>query len=133
MKVRGVFSMSIINRLKTLFKGENENEEDINKDVSNTSDDVEVTSSQTVNDDVVSGTKTTVPKEEVVKEEPKDDKTDIETLKEEVVEELHKVKETPVEEKVEKLHEFKEKPLEEKVEKLHEIKEKVEEAVEIIE
>ena len=133
MIIRGVFSMSIINRLKTLFKGENENEEDINKDVSNTSDDVEVTSSQTVNDDVVSGTKTTVPKEEVVKEEPKDDKTDIETLKEEVVEELHKVKETPVEEKVEKLHEFKEKPLEEKVEKLHEIKEKVEEAVEIIE
>ena len=133
MIIRGVFSMSIINRLKTLFKGENENEEDINKDVSNTSDDVEVTSSQTVNDDVVSGTKTTVPKEEVVKEEPKDDKTDIETLKEEFVEELHKVKETPVEEKVEKLHEFKEKPLEEKVEKLHEIKEKVEEAVEIIE
>ncbi|MGX8694727.1 MAG: CoB--CoM heterodisulfide reductase subunit C [Methanobrevibacter sp.] len=126
--------MSILNRLKTLFKGENDTElEDIKADVTSTSDDVEVTSSKIVNDDVVSGTKTTVPREEPVKEEPADDKTDIETLKEEVVEELHNIKETPVVEKVEKLHEFKEKPLEEKVEKLHEIKEKVEEAVEIIE
>ena len=134
MIVRGVFSMSILNRLKTLFKGENDTElEDIKADVTSTSDDVEVTSSKIVNDDVVSGTKTTVPREEPVKEEPADDKTDIETLKEEVVEELHNIKETPVVEKVEKLHEFKEKPLEEKVEKLHEIKEKVEEAVEIIE
>ncbi|WP_458454701.1 CoB--CoM heterodisulfide reductase subunit C [Methanobrevibacter sp.] len=39
--------MSIINRLKTLFKGDNE-ESDINSDVSNTSDDVKVTSSKTV-------------------------------------------------------------------------------------
>ncbi|MBQ2654522.1 MAG: CoB--CoM heterodisulfide reductase subunit C [Methanobrevibacter sp.] len=126
--------MSIINRLKSLFTGENDNEKkDISNDVSNTSDDVQVTSSKIVNDDVVSGTKTTVPREDVVKEEPKDDKRDIETLKEEVVEELHKIKETPVDEKIEKVHELKEKPLEEKVEKLHEIKEKVEEAVEIIE
>ncbi len=133
MIIRGVFSMSIINRLKTLFKGENETEEDINTDVSNTSNDVEVTSSQNVNDDIVSGTKTTVPREDVVKEEPKDDKNDIETLKEEVVEELQEIKETPSEEKVEEIDESKEKPLDEKVEKLHEIKEKVEEAVEIIE
>ena len=144
MIFRGVFSMSIINRLKTLFKGDNEKEEkDINTDVSNTSDDVEVTSSQIVNDDVVSGTKTTVPreapvkeepvKEEVVEEEPAADKPDIETLKDEVAEELHKIKETPIEEKIEKIEEFREKPLEEKAEKLHEIKEKVEEAVEIIE
>ena len=144
MIIRGVFSMSIINRLKTLFKGDNEKEEkDINTDVSNTSDDVEVTSSQIVNDDVVSGTKTTVPreapvkeepvKEEVVEEEPAADKPDIETLKDEVAEELHKIKETPIEEKIEKIEEFREKPLEEKAEKLHEIKEKVEEAVEIIE
>ena len=133
MIIRGVFSMSIINRLKTLFKGENEKEEDINTDVSNTSDDVEVTSSKNVNDTIVSGTKTTVPREDVVKKEPKDDKHDIETLKDEVVEELREIKEKPLEEKVEKLHEIKEKPLEEKVEKLHEIKEKVEEAVEIIE
>ena len=133
MIIRGVFSMSIINRLKTLFKGENEKEEDINTDVSNTSADVEVTSSKNVNDTIVSGTKTTVPREDVVKKEPKDDKPDIETLKDEVVEELREIKEKPAIEKVEKLHEIKEKPLEEKVEKLHEIKEKVEEAVEIIE
>ena len=39
MIIRGVFSMSIVNRLKHLFKGENE-EKDIKTDVSNTSDDV---------------------------------------------------------------------------------------------
>ena len=69
MKIWGVFSMSIINRLKSLFKGENENEEaGINNDVLNTSDDVQATSSQIVNDDVVSGTKTTVPMEPTSKE-----------------------------------------------------------------
>ena len=47
MIIRGVFSMSIINRLKTLFKGDNE-ESGINNDVSNTSDDVQVTSSKNV-------------------------------------------------------------------------------------
>ena len=134
MIIRGVFSMSIINRLKSLFTGENDTEEkDISNDVSNTSDDVQVTSSQIVNDDVVSGTKTTVPREPVAKEEPVADKSDIETLKEEVAEELQKIKETPIAEKVEKLNETKDKPLEETVEKLHEIKEKVQEAVEIIE
>ena len=140
MIIRGVFSMSIINRLKSLFTGENDNEEkDISNDVSNTSDDVQVTSSQIVNDDVVSGTKTTVPREDVVKEEPEDDKkdltfkSDIETLEAEVSEKLHEIKETPLEEKVEKLHEFKEKPLEEKVEKLHELKDKVADAVEVLE
>ena len=91
MIIRGVFSMSIINRLKSLFTGEKDNEEkDISNDVSNTSDDVQVTSSQIVNDDVVSGTKTTVPREDVVKEEPADDKkdltfkSDIETLEADV-------------------------------------------------
>ena len=45
MIIRGVFSMSIINRLKSLFTGENDKEEtDISNDVSNTSDDVQVTS-----------------------------------------------------------------------------------------
>ncbi len=140
MIIRGVFSMSIINRLKSLFTGEKDNEEkDISNDVSNTSDDVQVTSSQIVNDDVVSGTKTTVPRDDVVKEEPADDKkdltfkSDIETLEAEVSEKLHEIKETPLEEKVEKLHEFKEKPLEEKVEKLHELKDKVADAVEVLE
>ena len=54
MKIRGVFSMSIINRLKSLFKGDNE-ESDINTDVSNTSDDVKVTSSKTVSVTVSKG------------------------------------------------------------------------------
>ncbi|WP_296879334.1 CoB--CoM heterodisulfide reductase subunit C [uncultured Methanobrevibacter sp.] len=124
--------MSIINRLKTLFKGENKNVEDIKTDVSNTSDDVEVTSSKVVNDDVVSGTKTTVPRENTVKEEPKDDKkdltlSDIETEDEEVVEELPEIKENPLEEKVEKLHEIKEK-VKETIEIIEEdVKQKVEE------
>ena len=132
MIIRGVFSMSIINRLKTLFKGENKNVEDIKTDVSNTSDDVEVTSSKVVNDDVVSGTKTTVPRENTVKEEPKDDKkdltlSDIETEDEEVVEELPEIKENPLEEKVEKLHEIKEK-VKETIEIIEEdVKQKVEE------
>lgn len=47
MIIRGVFLMSIINRLKSLFKGDMDKEEsDINNDVSNTSNDVEVTSSK---------------------------------------------------------------------------------------
>ena len=134
MIIRGVFSMSIINRLKSLFTGDNEKEvKDINADVSNTSNDVEVTSSQIVNDDVVSGTKTTVSREEPVKEEPKDDMTDIETLADGVVEELHKIEDIPLDEAIEKVDEFLGKPLDEQVEKLHEIKEKVVEAVEIIE
>jgi len=134
MIIRGVFSMSIINRLKSLFTGDNEKEvKDINADVSNTSNDVEVTSSQIVNDDVVSGTKTTVSREEPVKEEPKDDITDIETLADGVDEELHKIEDIPLDEAIEKVDESIGKPLDEQVEKLHEIKEKVVEAVEIIE
>ena len=47
MIIRGVFLMSIINRLKSLFKGDMDKEEsDINNDVSNTSNDVEVISSK---------------------------------------------------------------------------------------
>ena len=116
MIIRGVFSMSIINRLKSLFTGENDKEEkDISNDVSNTSDDVQVTSSQIVNDDVVSGTKTTVPRDDVVKAEPEDDKkdltfkSDIETLEEtaepeEIVEEVEEAPEA-VEEIVEEVEE----------------------------
>ena len=105
MIIRGVFSMTIINRLKSLFTGETDKEEkDISNDVSNTSDDVQVTSSQIVNDDVVSGTKTTVPRDPVVKEEPEADKkdltfkSDIETLEEAVNPEkiVEKVKEITV-------------------------------------
>ena len=116
MIIRGVFSMTIINRLKSLFTGETDKEEKgINNDVSNTSDDVQVTSSQIVNDDVVSGTKTTVPRDDVVKAEPEDDKkdltfkSDIETLEEtaepeEIVEEVEEAPEA-VEEIVEEVEE----------------------------
>lgn len=62
MIIRGVFSMSIINRLKSLFKGDNEKEEtNITDVVSDTSNNAEVTSPQKVDDPIVSGTKTTVP------------------------------------------------------------------------
>ena len=94
MIIQGVFSMSIINRLKSLFTGDMENEEkDINTDVSNTSNDVKVTSSEIVNDDVVSGTKTTVPIETVVEKEAETDNkkdltsNDINDLEEEKIEE----------------------------------------------
>ena len=103
MIIRGVFSMSIINRLKSLFTGETDKEEkDISNDVSNTSDDVQVTSSQIVNDDIVSGTKTTVPREPVAKEPESDKKdltfkSDIESLEEtaETEEIVEEAEETP--------------------------------------
>ena len=111
MIVRGVFSMSIINRLKSLFKGDNEKEEtDISNDVSNTSNDVEVTSSEIVNDPIVSGTKTTEPiKEEVVADSDDGDKDltfkkDIETVEdssEEIVQEAEAAEEEIVPEEVE--------------------------------
>ena len=88
--------MSIINRLKSLFKGDNEKEEaDINTDVPNTSDDVEVTSSQEVNDPIVSGTKTTVPMDDGDKDlTSKEDIETVEDSSEEIVEEV----EAPAEE-----------------------------------
>jgi len=93
MIIRGVFSMSIINRLKSLFKGDNE-ENGINNDVSNTSDDVKVTSSKNGNDTIVSGTKKTVPIEDAVKKDSKDSdkdltfKKDIKNLEEESSEKI---------------------------------------------
>lgn len=42
MIIRGVFSMSILDRLKSLFRGKDNEKEDIPKDVSNTSEDVSV-------------------------------------------------------------------------------------------
>lgn len=104
MIIRGVFSMSIVNRLKSLFTGEKDKEEkDISNDVSNTSDDVQVTSSQIVNDDIVSGTKTTVPRDSVQNKEPEYDKkdltfkSDIESLEEtaETEEIVEEAEETP--------------------------------------
>ena len=101
MIIRGVFSMSIINRLKSLFKGENDTEEkDIKTDVSNTSDDVEVTSSKIVEETVDS-------KVEEDSEKDLTFKKDIETLEEDkaqeetVAEEVSEAEESPSEEIVE--------------------------------
>ncbi|WP_296859365.1 CoB--CoM heterodisulfide reductase subunit C [uncultured Methanobrevibacter sp.] len=70
--------MSIINRLKFLFKGENDKEvTDITNDVSNTSDDVQATSSKKVNDSIVSGTKTTAPISSSVKNDSEEDSNDL--------------------------------------------------------
>ena len=66
MKVRGVFSMSIINRLKSLFSEEKDMEE---KNISvRVSVDVKSESSD-LNDAIVSGTKTSVPISDVLKKE----------------------------------------------------------------
>ena len=83
MIVQGVFSMSVINRLKSLFKGVNE-ENDIMKDVSKASDDIEVTSSNTVNDSIVSGTKTTEPIKSSSKKDFKDGSKENLTFKKDI-------------------------------------------------
>ena len=122
MIIRGVFSMSILNRLKTLFKGENDTEEeDIKTDVSNTSDDVEVTSSKIVE-------KTVVLKVEKHSEKDLTFKKDIEPLEDDKAEEeaVEKVSEpeeieTPVE--VEK--ESEEAIVEESAEEVEETSEEV--------
>ena len=93
MIIRGVFSMTIINRLKSLFKGENE-ETDINNDVSNTSDDVQVTSSHIENEPVVTEEEPVVEVEEAAVEESEDS-----------VEDLASDDIDPIEEKVEALKE----------------------------
>ncbi len=133
MRIRGVFSMSIINRLKSLFKGDNE-ESDINTGVSNTSDDVKVTSSKNVNDPIVSGTKITVPIKEEVKEASNDSdkdltfKKDIKPLDDEPVEET--IEEAPEEivEKVEVVEE--EVPEEAETENVEVVEEEVPEETE---
>ncbi|MBR4396848.1 MAG: CoB--CoM heterodisulfide reductase subunit C [Methanobrevibacter sp.] len=113
--------MSIINRLKSLFTGEKDKEEkDINNDVSNTSDDVQVTSSQTVQDDVVSGTKTTVPRENVA--EPEDDKKDL-TFKSDIEPSEEEAPEEAPEEIVEKVEEAPEEVEEASEENVEEVKE----------
>ncbi|MBQ2226278.1 MAG: CoB--CoM heterodisulfide reductase subunit C [Methanobrevibacter sp.] len=68
--------MSIINRLKSLFKGDNE-ESDINTDVSNTSDDVKVTSSKTVSVTVSKGDEEVTLTKEKVTTESGESKTDL--------------------------------------------------------
>ena len=122
MIIRGVFSMTIINRLKSLFKGENE-ETDINNDVSNTSDDVQVTSSHIENEPVVTEEEPVVEVEEAAVEESEDS-----------VEDLASDDIDPIEEKVEALKEEIHEKVEAKKEEIHEkveaFKEDVQEKVE---
>jgi len=70
-----VFSMSIINRLKSLFVGQKDMEE---KDIKN---DVEVTSSN-FEDTIVSGTKTSVPISDVIKKDEKSVEEDLPIIEE---------------------------------------------------
>ncbi len=122
MIIRGVFSMSIINRLKSLFKGDNE-EIDINADVSNTSDDVQVTSSKTETETVVAEAEPVVEAEEAAAAESEDS---VEDLASEDIE--------PEEEKVETIKEEIHEKVEAKKEEIHEkaeaIKEEIHEKVE---
>ena len=122
MIIRGVFSMSIVNRLKSLFKGDNE-ESDINNDVSNTSDDVQVTSSNIETESVVSEEEPVVEAEEAAVEESEDS-----------VEDLASDDIDPIEEKVEALKEEIQEKVEAKKEEIHEnvetIKEEIQEKVE---
>ncbi len=122
MIIRGVFSMSIINRLKSLFKGDNE-EIDINADVSNTSDDVQVTSSKTESETVVTEAEPVVEAEEATVEESEDS-----------VEDLASEDIKPEEEKVETIKEEIHEKVEAKKEEIHEkvetVKEEIHEKVE---
>ena len=108
--------MSIVNRLKSLFKEEKE-EEGINIDVSNTSDDVQVTSSKTENEPVVTEEEPVAPAEEVAVEESEDSVEDlasddveptveekVETIKEDIHEKVETIKED-IHEKVETVKE----------------------------
>ena len=67
MKIRGVFSMSIINRLKSLFKEEKDMEEKGIRE--NISIDAQESSSD-FNDPIVSGTKISVSREVSIKKDP---------------------------------------------------------------
>ncbi|MDO5860103.1 CoB--CoM heterodisulfide reductase subunit C [Methanobrevibacter sp.] len=119
--------MSIINRLKSLFKGENDNEEeDIKTDVSNTSNDVEVTSSQSVNE-VADSVEEEANEKDLTSEkdiEPlEEDKAEEETVIDEVSEAEEVSSEEIVEEKEEA--ELEEAIVEESAEEVEETSEEV--------
>jgi heterodisulfide reductase subunit C len=92
MIIQGVFSMSIINRLKSLFKGDNE-ENGINNDVSNASEDAQVTSSKNISVTISKEDKeVSITKEETVTASGDRDvnltfKKDIKTVEDETAEE----------------------------------------------
>ena len=114
MIIRCVYLMSIINRLKSLFKGDMDKEEsDINNDVSNTSNDVEVTSSKM--EETVAPVKEDSEKDltfkkdiEIVEDSSEEEaETTEEAVEEEVAEEVEEVEdeETTVEDVVEEVEE----------------------------
>ena len=94
MIVRGVFSMSIINRLKSLF-GDDKEREDINSDVSNTSDGVEVEFSAKI-ERKVSVNVEKEASEEIIEDLEKDDIKTSEEVSQDSSEEIVEEVETPV-------------------------------------
>jgi heterodisulfide reductase subunit C len=126
--------MSIINRLKSLFKEDNE-ETDINNDVSNTSDDVQVTSSITENEPVVTEEEPVAQVEEAAVEEPVAPVEEAAAEEsEDSVEDLASDDIDPIEEKVEafkeEIHEKVEAVKEDIHEKVETIKEEIHEEIE---
>ena len=116
MKIRGVFSMSIINRLKSLFKEEKDMvEKDIKEKVSN---DVGGSSSG-FNDPIVSGTKTTVSREVSISKDSESKtielkfKKDVQSIEEESVEEALPIIEEDEPSVDEEIPEVEEAPVEE--------------------
>ena len=94
MIIRGVFSMSILNRLKSLF-GEDKKEEDINSDVSNTSGGVEVKFSAKVERGVSINVENETS-EEIIEDLEKGDIKTSEEVSQDSSEEIVKEVETPV-------------------------------------
>ena len=129
MRIRGVFSMSIVNRLKSLFKGDKE-ESDVNNDVSNTSDDVQVTSSKKVSVNISKGEKeVSIEKTETVTDSG--DKTVDLTFKKDIKPVEDEAAEEAVEDSSEEIVE--EVEVAEETEAPVEVEEVAEEAVPVIE
>jgi heterodisulfide reductase subunit C len=120
--------MSIINRLKTLFKGDNE-ETDINNDVSNTSVDVQVTSSQTETEPVVAEAEPVVKAEETTVEESVDSVEDLASDDIDPIEEKVETLKEEIHEKVEAFEEEVHEKVEAKKEEIHEKVETIEEEI----
>ena len=110
MIIQGVFSMSIINRLKTLFKGDRE-VTNINNDVSNTSDDVKVASSKNISITISNDEKeVSIAKEETITESGDRDvnltfKKDIKTIEDDAADEAVDDSSEEIVEKVEVVEE----------------------------
>ena len=110
MIIQGVFSMSIINRLKTLFKGDKE-VTNISNDVSNTSDDVKVASSKNISITVSHDEKeVSIAKEETITESGDRDvnltfKKDIKTIEDDAADEAVDDSSEEIVEKVEVVEE----------------------------